>query len=482
MTRICLTLNRSFSILTSLLILVALSNKSIGQVSLVSEILISDTGLYFDGDEVAPSQRLEKLDRTDGRYDYAFGNRITPHGDCIATYGDYVFLTWYKGGKENRQVMLTRVNTKTNSRVNIEFTHKHTGFQNRWHIGESHNTIAVGISPKNETVHLLYDMHAYSPNRPSGGSLTEDYFRYRMSVENAATLPDDEFTLDKFYPKKLYLKQGEDYTGLTYPDFFVNDLGDLFVKMRVGGNDNGKFQIANYDGGTWSGWKDYNVLNAKSAPGINYNWGLYGYLQYLNGKFQIGYSIRKNDEEFVYNNGFFYSYSDDPEGINDWHNYKGEKVSSPLVDPYEIFFYEPADVVPGKVTITTSPSWTVTQRGDIHFMMNNVSGSGETRNVHSYKKASDSEFTHTTEFPGGELRSVGNELYLIGLENDRPIIRKAEGGTNDWTVVYKEASGKRFRFGNLLIVDGILYFYLMETGSGSGQPIWLQTYDLGINS
>ncbi|MFC5626147.1 hypothetical protein [Algoriphagus winogradskyi] len=157
-------------------------------------------------------------------------------------------------------------------------------------------------------------------------------------------------------------------------------------------------------------------------------------MQYLNGKFQIGYSIRKNDEEFVYNNGFLYSYSDDPEGINEWHNYKGKKVSS-LVDPYEIFFYEPADVVPGKVKITASPFWTVTKRGDIHFMMNNVEGSDKAKNVHSYKKASDSEFTHTTEFPGGELRSVGNDLYLISLENDRPVIRKAEGGTNDWTVM-----------------------------------------------
>ena len=113
-------------------------------------------------------------------------------------------------------------------------------------------------------------------------------------------------------------------------------------------------------------------------------------------------------------------------------------------------------------------------------MMNNVEGSDKAKNVHSYKKASDSEFTHTTEFPGGELRSVGNDLYLISLENDRPVIRKAEGGTNDWSVMYKETAGKKFRFGNLLIVDGFLYFYLMEMGSGSGQPLWLQTYDLGI--
>ena len=48
----------------------------------------------------------------------------------------------------------------------IEFEHSHTEFQNRPHIGESHNTIAVGVSPIDGTFHLLYDMHSYSAKRP----------------------------------------------------------------------------------------------------------------------------------------------------------------------------------------------------------------------------------------------------------------------------------------------------------------------------
>jgi len=58
--------------------------------------------------------------------------------------------------------MLTRYNTVTGTMATIEFPHTHTGFQNKWWLGESHNTIAVGISPLNGTIHLLYDMHAYS--------------------------------------------------------------------------------------------------------------------------------------------------------------------------------------------------------------------------------------------------------------------------------------------------------------------------------
>ena len=472
---------------TLVFLLLSLGVVYANEITLEYEIKISDYGLYFDGNHVTGSARQTRPDRDDGRYDYAFGRRITPHGDCIAKHGDYVFVTWYRGDKLDRHVMLSRINMLTKSKVTIEFPHRHTGFQNRWHIGESHNTIAVGISPKDGTVHLLYDMHAYSPTRPADGSLSNDYFRYSVSEKNVATLPDEEFTIDKFLPKRMYLKEGENYQGLTYPDFFVNDDDDLFVKMRVGGHNNGKFQMAKYDGIEWSSWVDYNVLNARTRPEVSYNWGLYGSYQYLHGKFHIAYTIRRNlNDIYVYNNGFFYSYSEDPDGRDQWFNYKGDPVSSPIIDPYQAFVSEPADEVPSgannSVTIGEGPRWTVTERGDIHMMVNNVRGVGQRANVHTYKKASDDTFSTTTSFPGGDaLRSIGDDIYLIGLNNGRPIIRRAEGGTNDWSIVYQTSSGKTFRHGNVLIADGKIYYYLMENGSGTAQPIYLQVYNLNFS-
>ncbi len=450
---------------------------------------ISDFGLFFDGVNVPQANRLTHPNRTDGKYDFAFGSRITPHGDCVAHYGDYVFLTWYKGGKSNRQVMLTRINVLTKSEVTIEFPHTHTGFQNRWWVGESHNTIAVGVCPIDKTVHMLYDMHAYSPSRPADGSLANDFFRYSVSEKNVATLPDEDFTLDKFLPKRLYLKQGFNYQELTYPVFFVNTNNELLVKMRVGGNNNGKFQMAKYDGDSWSNWVDYNVLNAKGKSNVNYNWGLYGDFQYLHGKFRIGYVIRKNDnnDRYLYNNGFFYSYSNALDGSNDWYNYKDQQVSSPLINPYEVFISEPGDNVTGNVAnsvvISSQPVWTVTERGDIHFMISGIRGANNQNvNVHTYKKAGDAGFTTTTSFPGGtEVLGVGNDIYLIGLSNGRPFIRKAEGGTNNWTLLYQATTGKSFRHGNVLAKNGKVYYFLMENKSGSAQPIYLQVYDLGIN-
>jgi hypothetical protein len=455
------------------------------QVTLVSEIKISDSALYFDGEQQRISENA--VNRQDGKYDYAFGRRITPHGDCIKKYGDYLFLTWYKGGKENRQVMLTRHNLAINTSVTIEFPHQHTGFHNQYFIGESHNTIAVGICPRDETIHLLYDMHSYSPARPRDGSLANDYFRYSVSQKNVATLPDNEFTLDKFYPKRLYLKEGENYESLTYPAFFVDTEGNLFVKMREGGHTNGKFMLAKYDGNEWSGWSDFNVLNAKNYPEMEYNWGLYGSFNYLNDKFHIGFAIRNSKvNKYVHNNGIYYAWSKDPVSNPEWFNVKGERVDTPLVDPSPAFIAEPGDEVPSdgesSVNISSSSAWTITERGDIHFITSNVRGANNTNvNVHTYRKAGDSEFTITTDSPGGSLERIGNNIYIIGLnDNGHPYIKKAEGGTNNWVVLYEATSGRAFHHGNVHIADGKIFYYLMKKGSGNAQPIYVQVYDLNM--
>ncbi len=473
--------------LATLLLSIAFAFASSAQVTLVSEIKITDGALYFDGDKISggATQILRTPNRKDGKFDYAFGPKITPHGDCIKKHGDYLFLTWYKGGKDQRQVMLTRHNLSTQSSVTIEFPHQHTGFQNKPYIGESHNTIAVGICPKDETVHLLYDMHSYSSARPADGSLKNDYFRYSVSRKNAATLPDHEFTLDKFFPKRSYLKKGENYESLTYPDFFVNLEGDLFVKMREGGSPNGKFMLAKYDGDKWSDWVDFNYINARSQPGLDYNWGLYGTFNYLNDVFHIGFAIRTSQtDKYKYNNGIFYAWSKDPVAEAKWFDVKGRTITTPLLNPYEAFISEPGDQVAAggdnSVVISSGPSWTVTERGDIHFVANNVRGARNTRaDVHTYRKAGETSFATTTDFPGGSLERIGNSIYIVGLNaGGRPYIKKAEGGTNDWQDLYEATSGKTFRHGNVLVADGKVYYYLMESGSGSAQPLYVHEYQL----
>lgn len=461
------------------------------QVTLEKEIKISDKGLYFDGKDVPTSS----ANNGTGVYDFVFGSRITPHGDCIKEYNGYVFMTWYRGGKFDRHVMLSRYNPNTGVVKTIEFPHQHNGFQNRWWLGESHNTIAIGICPIDGTIHMLYDMHAYSENKPSDGSLKDDYFRYTYSKKDAATVPDNQFTINQFVKdsdgdyKHLKMRNGTDYKSLTYPNFFINKKGELFAWIREGGNNNGAYKFCKYDGNKWSDFTQFNVLNAKSRNGISHNWGLYGDIKFSGGKMRIGFATRysDNNDKYVYNNGIHYAYSDDPNGLNQWKDHTGKSLSLPVFDPDKIKIFEPGSLVPssGKnsVTMNSGVDWITTTNEDLHFVARIKGSDGKWVNVHTYKKAGTNDIKTATNFPGGNLYAYNNEVYLIGLEGGRVFVEKAPGGTNNWTrIFYGPSNAKKFRHGNVYIDNGKLYFYLMENKSGNAQPIYLQIYDMGLGN
>ena len=95
-----ITLHHLFSIL-----LIFCSYTFLAQVSLESEVKITDIGLHFDGNQVSANTPNTG---DSAPYDFFFGRNISAHGDCIKTYKEYVFMTWYRGGTEDRHVMLTR--------------------------------------------------------------------------------------------------------------------------------------------------------------------------------------------------------------------------------------------------------------------------------------------------------------------------------------------------------------------------------------
>ena len=490
-----------------LFVLMLSSIYAYSQVTLEREVKITDIGLHFNGSKVTSGTKFNTDDGNRSSYDFYFGRNISGHGDCIKTYGDYVFMTWYRGGESDRHVMLTRYNTITGTSVDIEFPHRHTGFQNKPWIGESHNTIAVAISPKDGTIHLLYDMHAYSNTRPSNGSLSNDYFRYSYSVKNAASLSDADFTLDKFvqnsnggykhlslnsgktgYPAEEYSK----YSALTYPQFFTNDSGDIFMYMREGGNNNGAYKFSKYDANTstWSDFTHFNVLNAKNQSGITHNWGLYGNMKYVNGKIRIGFQRRSanNSDKYLYQNGVYYAYSDDQNGFTGWKNHSGESFTLPLYDADKIKVMEPGDYVSttqeDQVYIVGDFDWTVTDNGDVHIISkvqdreNNV-----TKYLHTYKPSGASDFITSEDFAGGSsIYTSGNDVFIIGLKNNRIVVQKTEGGTNNFQTVYEASSGRTFDHGRVHIANGKLYYYLMERKSGNAMPLYLQIIDLNIVS
>ena len=469
------------------------------QVTLQKEIKVTDLAMYFDGVKVPLSQSANS---TTG-YDFVYGRALTPHGDCIKVYGKYVFMTWYRGGKTDRHVMLTRYNTETETMKTIEFPHQHTGYDGKWWIGETHNTISVGICPKNGTIHMLYDMHRNA--NVDSFVANDDVLRYSYTVAGAATVPDAEFTIDKFVQSSNNNYKHSSFPGindanttglLTYPDFFVNDEGDLFMKNRFGYSENGKFLFAKYDGNQWVGYTDFNRSNASNYDSA-YNWGLYGDIKFLNGKIRVGFQQRANikNDRYLYQNGFYYAYSDDPSGLTQWKDHAGNGFTRPLSNSDLIKISEPGDVVTttekDMAYMVSGFDWTVTKNGDVHFIgkvkdnSTTSSTAGQTKYVHTYKPAGTSSFITTTDFAGAdELYSNGEYVYIIGLTSGgRPYVERALGGTNAFTRVYEATGGKTFEKGVVNIYDGKLYYYLLEKGasvSGDARPTYLQIIDLAI--
>ncbi|MBB3696625.1 BNR-4 repeat-containing protein [Flammeovirga yaeyamensis] len=461
------------------------------QVTLEKEVKITDKALYFDGVKNQNSTN----DDPNSAYDYAYGNSINPHGDCIKTYKEYVFMTWYQGGKDNRHVMLTRYNTSTGSIKTIEFPHRHTGLSGKWWIGETHNTIAIGISPINGTIHLAYDMHAYS----NSGNFVNDYFRYSYSEENVAELTDDEFTLDKFVKDPIDgdyrhctmsgVRNASNFSKMTYPKFFLNTEGELFLCMRKGTSHDGAMMYIKYDDSEnkWGLFEGVTALGAQSK-GETHDWSIYGNMKFAGGKMRLGFQrrLRNGSDKFQYQNGVYYAYSDDPTGASLWKNYKGEPMTLPLVKAEEVLIFEPGDYVEttqqNMVHIVGGFDFEVTDRGDEHIVSQvkdkqfNV-----TKKLHTYRKAGDSEFTTVEYNAGSELYTSGNDIYVIGLKNGRVNIVKTQGGTSNFQEVYQHTTGPTFDKGIVHVSDGKLYYYLKENGgSGDQRTTYLQVFDLDI--
>jgi hypothetical protein len=482
------------------------SSKSPAQkITLEQEVKITDVALFFDGEKMGSvKESLASEYEPNQKYNYQFGSAIVPHGDAIKVHKEFVFMTWYQGGKYNRHMVLSRLNLKTGQLKHIQFPHQHTGFWGRWWIGETHNTIAVGISPLDETIHLVFDLHAYSRTSDTGGhdDFTKDYFRYAFTLEGAASVSDEDFNLDLFVKdtsahregendyNHLSMNGGEDhpaYSRLTYPKFFLNDKGGLFLYIRQGGSKNGKGVFNAYEGqGRWSDFKSINKLSV-IEDGEDYNWSNYGKMKFANGTLGFGFQRRLNNpqDKYKYQNGLYFMTSDDPAGQSAWKNYRGEPISLPLIDAAPAFVMEPGDWVETQqkdsVVITGGFDWNITERGDVHIVSRvRDFENNKTVHLHHYKAAGQTEFITSDDFVGAsKIYTSGDNIYIIGLENGQPYIERAKGGTNAFTRVYHGSPrAANFTKGMVHIANGKLYYYLLAEGQGDKRTTYLQVIDL----
>lgn len=392
---------------------------------------------------------------------YRFGAGLNANRNSILVHQGYIFVSWYQGGMDNRAVILSRKKIGGKKWRHITFPHRHVMFRKDKHLpesqrrGDSHNTIAIGICPKDDTVHLIYDLHAYTPK-----DFKNDYFNYSVSKKGGATVSDEQWKLDLFASKRTHLNPKAPksaYYQITYPRFRVDDNGHLHVGWRQGGTHNAEQQFSTYDGETWTSPVSWNKPTKGNTKGF------YGDFKVFNDKMYACWARRSADdaEAGFLARGLYLGYSNDPNGASTWHTMSGEKFEPPLKD-WEQF--KIADPVKSGEVIGGGPNFMITKDEAFHGVYAKIGIKGEPSiSRHFYRAKGEDKLTmyENNGAISGSLREIDERLYLFGLENGRPQVRVFDGGTKKWKVVYT-APGKRYRQCVITWDNDTCYYHLIE--------------------
>ena len=453
-----------YTILISLIFVVAINAQQL-MAGLEEASIIADNALFFDG------TKYDETTNPSGNY--RFGRRISPHGDCIDVVGGYVFVTWYRGGMDDRHLMLSRKKLEDPNAnwVTIQFPHQHIGFRGNPNVGDSHNTAAIGISTIDETIHILYDMHAYDSD-----AYPDDFFNYSVSIPNAAFVPDEEFNLSLFNPKQNFLKAGQNYERITYPSIHRVDDGSLVVRFRRGGAGNGDIFMASYNGSSWSN----NWLYSDGTIPLPNRYSLYGQEKFLHGTFYSIFCIRyAQNDNYTYNSGLYFASNDaTPITQNQWKDIYGNSVSIPIQAADVVKIAEPSDEYGTTDAPKTSggPAFTVTENGAIH-----ITTRVDETSVHYYRGPGEINFSSDSgsAVPLGRMFNFNNYVFIVNLLGGKPVIKATPEGENNWEIIYSGVTeSTTFKHFNTVLDGDKLYVYLMENTPGDACPLHLQVFNL----
>jgi len=192
---------------------------------------------------------------------------------------------------------------------------------------DGHRNTCLGISPADGRLHLSWDHH----NNP---------LHYARSRPGFLTDPPERLTVDDLGAEEPVAKDPAVASRVTYPRFFNDPKGNLFLFYRQGGSGNGDNYLHRYEAGsgTWT-----NVGLVFSSRGTYPPWRnspsrnayFHDLLFDARGRLHATWVYREISGTWASNHDLHYAYSGD--GGQTWHNNAGAKIADVSKDdPIEL--------------------------------------------------------------------------------------------------------------------------------------------------
>ena len=406
-----------FKIAIPAFMLSTMSNNTLAEVHLLEESMITDQGLYFW--------------YADGSKAWHYAPNISPRGDCLTVVNGYAYFGWYKGGMKNRKLMLSRKRIGGGDWVSVEFPHQNTLIEGT-KFGDSHRTIAVSVSAKDGTVHLMFDHH-------------NDPLNYIASKQNIAFAPDDAFSnINNYEAKHSHLAVGQD-VRITYPTLLENDKGETIVHYRKGSAVGGNEMVHSYNGEEWT--RATQVTRGGGLPYVeeadkNY---AYGKSYFANGEIYYAFSVRwaAKKADGVLNEGVYLAKTG-PTMTSHWEDPNGVKHPLPIQD-YSPFLIDLPET-PNDSGSSSGPGIAVTADGGVQ-----LSYTGRTSNTdYHYTYSRKVGETSFTKHRGAAVTGLayGNKLYRATASTSGKItISSTVVGTTSTTLEYVHQTS--YKLGNV---------------------------------
>ncbi len=218
----------------------------------------------------------------------------------LITHGEYQYTLFWDA---ERHLRFARRHLATDDVQQVVFPDRISNPTN------SHLNAVVGISPKDGRLHLSYDHH----NSP---------FRYRVSQADFVTTPPETLSTDQFSDKINFLSE----PTVTYPAFFNDGSGNLYLMFRTGSAGNGDWIMYRHDA-VENAWARVGMVISRAGTykGSSSRCAYHNDLLFdRDDRLHLAWVFREPGPHRT-NHGLYYAYSDDYGAT--WHNDGGEQIA-----------------------------------------------------------------------------------------------------------------------------------------------------------